>query len=178
MLAQVFPLPLAGPLEELQPEIDDIFFESAVRKTFATPEARAAFHDLWLGRYLRHCPGDCFLALDHDSHVVGYLAGSLVSNREPLPGPDNYGLFPQWLVAAYPAHIHTNVRKDWRGKGVGALLIAAFTHHCHVNKVKGFHAITAARSRPAKFFQSCGLQHAVEAVWNNHPIVFLGCQLD
>lgn len=177
-MPQIFPLPLAGELSELQPQLDAIFFESAARKEFSSPEARAAFHELWLGRYIRHCPQECFVALDDDSKVAGYLAGSFYSNEYPLPGPDAYGLFSHGLLAAYPAHIHVNVRKDVRSQGVGALLIVAFVHHCRMSRVGGFHAITAAGSRSADFFRRCGLLDVADAVWNNRHIVFLGRRLD
>ena len=172
-MPQVVPFALAGDAAEVLPQIDEIFFESAVRKDFASKEARAAFHELWLGRYLRHCPAECFVAFDDGSFVAGYLAGSLTSNKDPLPGPDVYGLFSQKLVTAYPAHIHVNVRRDYRGEGMGALLIAAFAHHCRQHRVRGFHAITAAGSRSANFFQRCGMENVAEAAWNRRPVVML-----
>jgi GNAT superfamily N-acetyltransferase len=172
-MPQVVPFALAGDPAEFMPQIDEIFFESAIRKDFASPEARAAFHELWLGRYLRNCPADCFVAFDDGAYVAGYLAGALVSNADPLPGPDVYALFSPKLVKAYPAHIHVNVRRDCRGEGVGALLIAAFAHHCRLWRVRGFHAITAAKSRPANFFQRCGMENVAESEWNRKPVVML-----
>ncbi|MEJ2117248.1 MAG: GNAT family N-acetyltransferase [Alphaproteobacteria bacterium] len=173
-MPQIFPLPLAGPLPELQPEIDAIFYEAAARKSFADEKARARFHDIWLGRYLRHCPEDCFLALDDDSRVVGYLAGTLISNADPLPGPDYYALFPSGPITTHPAHIHVNVRKEARGNGTGTLLVAAFAHHCMASGVSGFHAVTMANSRSEDFFKNCGMRNLADTTWNGHPIVFLG----
>lgn len=177
-MPQIYPLNLVSELPDLLPQLDAIFFEAAARKEFSTPEARTAFRELWLGRYLRHCPGECFIALDDDSKVAGYLAGSLYSNEYPLPGPDIYAFFSQGLVAAYPAHIHVNVRKDMRGQGVGALLIVAFVHHCRMAQVGGFHAVTSAGTRSAEFFRRCGLLDVSDAVWNNRHIVMLGRRLD
>lgn len=177
-MPQIYPLNLAGELPELQPQLDAIFFEAATRKEFPTPEARTAFHELWLGRYLRRCPMDCFVALDDDSKVAGYLAGALYSNEYPLPGPDCYALFSHGLLAAYPAHIHVNMRKDLRGQGIGALLIVAFVHHCRMQGVGGFHAITSAGSRSADFFRRCGLVDVSDAMWNGRHIVMLGRRLD
>jgi GNAT superfamily N-acetyltransferase len=176
-MPQVVPFEQAGDPAEVLPQIDEIFFESAVRKGFASQSARTAFHELWLGRYLHHCAGDCFVALDDGAYVAGYLAGSMTSNEDPLPGPDVYALFSKRLVKAYPAHIHVNVRRDCRGEGLGALLIAAFTHHCSQKRVRGFHAITAGGSRPAKFFQRCGMENVAEADWNSRQVVMLGQRL-
>jgi GNAT superfamily N-acetyltransferase len=177
-MPQIFPLPLAGPLPELQPEIDAIFYEAAARESFSSEAERDRFHDIWLGRYLRHCPEDCFLALDDESCVEGYLAGSLISNADPLPGPEYYALFPSGLLTTCPAHIHVNVHKDSRGKGTGTLLVAAFAHHCMASGVSGFHAVTMADSRSEDFFKSCGMHDLADAVWNGHPIVFLGRRLN
>lgn len=177
-MPQIYPISLVEEVPDLRPQLDAIFFEAANRKEFSTPQARAAFQELWLGRYLRHCPGECFVALDDGSKVAGYLAGSLYSNEYPLPGPDIYALFSHGLLAAYPAHIHVNVRKDMRGKGIGALLIVAFVHHCRMARVGGFHAVTSAGTRSADFFRRCGLVDVADAVWNNRHIAMLGRRLD
>jgi GNAT superfamily N-acetyltransferase len=177
-MPQIYPRALLGDDAELNTQIETVFFESSARKEFSSPQARAAFHELWLGRYLRHCAQDFFVALDDDSKVAGYLAGSLYSNEYPMVGPDIYALFPAGLLAAYPAHIHVNVRKDARGQGIGALLIVAFVHHCRMHSAHGFHAITSANSRSAHFFERCGLLDVADAEWNNRQIVMLGRRLD
>ncbi len=176
-MPQVVPLALAGDPAEVLPQIDEIFFESAVRRGFASQVARAAFHELWLGRYLRHCASDSFVAFDNGAYIAGYLVGSLTSNEDPLPGPDVYALFSKRLVKAYPAHIHVNVRRDCRGEGLGALLMLAFAYHCRQRRVRGFHAITADGSRSADFFQRCGMEHLATAEWNSKPVVMLGQRL-
>jgi GNAT superfamily N-acetyltransferase len=173
-MPQIFPLPLAGQLPELQPEIDAIFYDAAARKSFSSETERDRFHDIWLGRYLRHRPEDCFLALDDNSRVEGYLAGSLTTNANPPLGPDYYTLFPSGLLTTFPAHIHVNVNKDSRGKGTGTLLVAAFAHHCMASGVSGFHAVTMADSRSEDFFKNCGMRDLADTMWNGHPIVFLG----
>jgi len=177
-MPQIYPLALLGDDAALNTQIEAIFFESSARKEFSAPQARSAFHELWLGRYLRHCKQDFFVALDDDSKVAGYLAGSLYSNEYPMVGPDIYALFPTGLLAACPAHIHVNVRKDARGQGIGALLIVAFVHHCRMHKAHGFHAITATNSRSAHFFERCGLLDVADAEWNGRSIVMLGRRLD
>ena len=92
----------AGGAERWREEIEAIFFANAGTKDFASEGERDAYRELWLGRYLRHCSAECFIALTEDAAVAGYLAGALVSNRDPLPGPDYYALFSPALVAAHP----------------------------------------------------------------------------
>ncbi len=141
----------------VMPQIEAIFFDSAATKNFASEAERAAYRDLWLGRYIRHCPQQFLVASDPGGDVVGYLAGALFSNKEPLPGPDYYDAFPAALIDAYPAHLHVNVRHDHRGRNVGSTLIDAFRAICRAHDVSGLHAVTAAGSRAAAFFTRCGL---------------------
>jgi GNAT superfamily N-acetyltransferase len=154
-------------------QVEAIFFDSAATRNFDSDADRAAFHELWLGRYLRHCPHEFLMAMNADGEAVGYLAGSLTSNREPLPGPDYYAGFPAGLIEAYPAHIHVNVRHDCRGQAVGPALIEAFCAICREHCVEGLHAVTAAESRAAAFFIRCGLDERATADWRGRRLAFL-----
>jgi GNAT superfamily N-acetyltransferase len=158
-------------------EIDAIFFASAATQTFASPESRAAFHELWLGRYFRHFPDWCFAALDDDGTVCGYLAGSPVSDRPPLPGPDYFAAFRPELIAAFPAHIHVNVRADCRRQRIGENLVAAFRTQCRDLNLPGFHALTAAAGPSARFFVRCGLLTHATATWRDRHLAFLADDL-
>ena len=167
----VAPIGAAGG-SDVMAQIEAIFFDSAATQNFASEADRAAYRDLWLGRYLEHAPGEFLLALG-DGSVIGYLAGSLISNSPPLPGPDYYPLFPAELIAHYPAHIHVNVRADHRGRGIGAGLVHAFAQRRRTHETAGFHAVTAEGSRSAAFFEKCGLRSAAGATWLNRPLKFL-----
>ncbi|MGB0087571.1 MAG: GNAT family N-acetyltransferase [Rhodomicrobiaceae bacterium] len=176
-MARIVPLAEADD-PAVRTAIDAIFFDSAATKTFASQDERAAYRELWLGRYLRHCPADCFVALDAGGSVMGYLAGSLFSDRAPLAGPDYYTLCPPALVDIYPAHVHVNVRADCRGREAGSELVAAFRAHCGANGIGGLHAVTTAGSKAASFFEHCGLAERATASWRDRQIVFLGESLD
>ncbi len=177
-MARILPLGEADDRDAVRAEIEAIFFESAATQHFASEEGRAAYCELWLGRYLRECPEECFVALDDHGAIAGYLAGTLFSDRVPLSGPDYYVLFPAALIDACPAHIHVNVRADCRGREIGSELIAAFRAHCRKSGISGFHAITAADSRAARFFMRCGLGEQARLDWRARKIVFLGETLD
>ena len=155
------------------PQIEAIFFDSAATKNFASEAERAAYRDLWLGRYVRHCPREFLVASSSNGEVTGYLAGALTSNREPLPGPDYYAAFPAALIEAYPAHLHVNVRQDHRGRNVGSALIDAFRAICRAHNVPGLHAVTAARSRAAVFFTRCGLDERATTDWRGRRLALL-----
>ena len=160
-------------------EAEAIFWDSAATKRFADEAARDAFRDLWFGRYLRHAAGEFFVALgQQDGAVRGYLAGALISDAPPLPGPDYFALFPLELVARFPAHIHVNIRADQRGVGLGADLVHAFAGHCKAQRLPGFHAVTALGSGAAVFFEKCGLAPVAAARWNGRPLAFLAARLN
>jgi GNAT superfamily N-acetyltransferase len=152
---------------------EGIFWETAGTEHFPDEAARSAYRELWFSRYLSHAPGEFFLALAAEGEVIGYLAGTLISDQRPLPGPDYYPLFPQELVGRFPAHLHVNVREDCRGTGVGAALVQAFMEHCRAECCPGLHAVTRAGSRSAAFFQKCGLALEGEALWRERRLAFL-----
>jgi GNAT superfamily N-acetyltransferase len=155
------------------PQIEAIFFDSAATQSFASEAERTTYCDLWLGRYVWHCPEAFLIARGPSGEVAGYLAGALFSNKEPLPGPDYYDGFPAGLIAAYPAHLHVNVRHDHRGRNVGSTLIDAFRAICRAHDVGGLHAVTAAGSRAAAFFMRCGLEERATADWRRHRLAYL-----
>ncbi len=158
---------------EVMPQIEAIFFDGAATQSFASQAERAAYRDLWLGRYVRHCPQQFLVARHPGGEVAGYLAGALMSNREPLPGPDYYDGFPAALIAAYPAHLHVNVRRDCRGRNVGSALVDAFRAICRAHDVGGFHAVTAAGSHAVAFFTRCGMEQRATADWRGRELAFL-----
>lgn len=158
--------------------LDRIFFENAATPDFFDEESRRAYHDFWLERYLRHAPESCFIAFDGNGELAGYLAGSLLSDREPLPGPDYYRLFPRNFLEKFPAHVHVNVRDGKRDQGIGRALVDAFRNHCRENNMAGFHAVTRANRRPAHFFVRCGMTVQARVLWHERQVVFVGEQLN
>lgn len=162
----------AGGLD-VMPQIEAIFLDSAATQSFASEADRAAYRDLWFGRYIRHYPQQFLVARHPGGAVAGYLAGALMSNRDPLPGPDYYDGFPAALIAAYPAHLHVNVRRDCRGRNVGSTLIEAFRAICGEHEVGGLHAVTGDGSGAAAFFTRCGLEESATADWRGRRLAFL-----
>jgi GNAT superfamily N-acetyltransferase len=159
-------------------EAEAIFWESAGTRQFESEAARNDYRALWFGRYIKHAPSEFRLAVGVRGDVAGYLAGALISDVPPLPGPDYYALFAPGLLAAYPAHVHVNVRADCRGAGIGGALTSAFADHCRQKRVPGLHAVTAAGSRAAAFFQRCGLRVEANATWHGRDLAFLAKRCD
>ncbi len=163
--------------KNLLEQAEAIFWDAAPIRNFAEEEARADYRELWFGRYEQNAPEEFLLALGEDNEVRGYLAGALVSNTPPFPGPDYYDLFRPRLIERHPAHLHVNIRAYLRNTGIGGELVRAFYKHCRSKKVEGVHAVTLAGSRPAAFFERRGLSPQGKVEWRGRPLVFLGRRL-
>lgn len=156
-------------------ELDAILFMTANTQTFASDAERAAFHERWLGRYLKYWPEWCFVALAPEDSVVGYLAGCPVN---PVDAPQfadiGYYLIFEELCAEYPAHLHINVMDAFRKYGTGRALIEAFAEKCAGTRLPGLHAITADGHENNRFFSRCGLKHRGSARWGDGTLAFFG----
>jgi len=173
MAARIVKLSQIGLTAAQRTQIETIFFANAATQIFPSAEARDAYRDLWLDRYLRLFPQWCFAALDEGANAAGYLAGSPVSGADPLPGPSYYAAFERAVIDAYPAHVHVNVDRHWRGQSIGAQLVRAFRAQCSQSGVAGFHAVTASGSHAEAFFQKCGLQPAARTGWGGRDLALL-----
>src|SRR5262245_43613674 len=100
------------PTPERVSEIDGIFFESSNTKTFKSEEARVAFRERWLGRYLAHDPEFTYLALLPNGTVVGYLVGAIDDPATAERFAD-IGYFAALgsQTKQFPAHLHVNVAR-------------------------------------------------------------------
>ena len=158
----------------LQSALDAIFFEGSNTKSFANDEARRAFRERWLGRYLTHDPEWVYVALLPDERVAGYLAGSL-SDPAATPRFADIPYFTQFktLTRTFPAHLHVNLAGGLRSQGMGSALVQCFVSDVAKAGAPGVHAVTSEQSRNRSFYARNGF--AVEATLNrNSPaIVFL-----
>ena len=104
----------------------EIFFETSLTKSFASPAARQAFLQRWFGNYADAYPGAFLLALDESGDVAGYIAGcpdSFAPASKTITGDIDY-FTPSFRDALknYPSHFHINVRPGLQGKGIGHTL--------------------------------------------------------
>lgn len=158
--------------------IDDIFFTSSMTQTFADAQARVAFRERWLGRFLQHFPQSCYIAIADDGCPVGYICGSL---RDPARDPrfadqPHFAAFAA-VTPAYPAQLHINVAVQARSTGVGGRLLAAYVAHASANGAPGVHAISARGARNLPFYAANGFPQVAAATVNGRDLVFLGRKL-
>ncbi|MBS0241985.1 MAG: GNAT family N-acetyltransferase [Proteobacteria bacterium] len=156
-------------------ELDPIFFEASLTKSFADDAARSAFRDRWLGRYVEHMPDLAHLAVSRDGRLIGYIVGS---HRDPARDPmfADIGFYSRLgqLSARFPAHLHINMAEAARGLGIGSQLIAAFEADARAAGLPGLHLVTGRDSRNRSFYAKNGFACMAELDWGGTPIVFLG----
>ena len=155
--------------------IERIFFAASGTTAFASVEARLAFRERWLGRYLVHDAGQVFVALDGAGQIVGYLVGCLDDPARTARFSD-IGYFAEFaeLTERYPAHLHVNLDAAARGGGIGSLLVEAFCEQVVAAKLPGVHVVTGAGARNASFYQRLGFLECGAATFSGHKVVFLG----
>jgi ribosomal protein S18 acetylase RimI-like enzyme len=153
----------------LIPAIDTIFFEASNTKSFASEAERAAFRERWLGKYLTDEPQFAYVAFARDGTLAGYLVGSVL---EPVG-------FEAFADAAweYPAHLHVNLAPQFRDRGIGGRLIAAFAADALFAGAPGMHVVTSADSRNVGFYTRNGFAEIVRASVGGRELVFLGRKL-
>jgi len=159
-------------------DINAVFFQSSARQTFENEEEKAAFRETWLGRYLHHFPDFAFVAVDGSGRIVGYVIGSLEDPaRDPLFA--DLELFSHFrdLTPRYPAQLHVNLAPDWRGRGVGADLVNAFSDLAHSRGAPGVHVVTARGMRNVRFYVAQGFLERGALALNGRELLFLGRDL-
>jgi len=72
----------------------------------------------------------------------------------------------------YPANLHINLRRGYRGRGLGSRLLAAYLDHLGRLGVRGVHAVTTDRNPgAARLFEKAGfrlLERRQTPVWRRH----------
>lgn len=154
--------------------LEEIFFLSTLRKTFASDEERTDFFRTWTGWYVEQAPQDVWFALDGDGAVIGYLTGckdsaGAVELARVIP---KYDVFAD-RFAAFPAHLHVNVLPSHRDRGVGRALVDAYAEDCRAEGLPGVHLVTAVFARNVDFYQRAGFTNATQ----RGPLLFLGRHL-
>lgn len=162
--------------------LDAIFFEASGTKSFASDDARAAFRERWLGRFLSHDAERVFLAIvspgTQDEELAGYLAGSFDDPAKAERFSD-LGYFRNLadLTARYPAQLHVNLAPACRGAGIGRELVDAFIAQARAAGVPGVHVVTSRGMRNVRFYDGCGFTQVGACDWNGRELLMLGREL-
>jgi Acetyltransferases len=154
--------------------LEEIFFLSTTRTTFASPQDRADFFRTWTGWYVERAPDDIWFAMAEDGTIIGYLTGC----KDSAGAVDLARVIPKYDVfadrfAAFPAHLHVNVRPGYRDRGVGRTLVDAYAEDCRAEGLPGVHLVTAVFARNVDFYRRAGFTDAIQ----RGPLLFLGRHL-
>ena len=168
--------------EALQAQLHAVFFEASGTKSFESQEARAAFRERWLGRYLKHDPQHALLALQSPGTsselVAGYLVGAI---EDPALAPrfHDLGYFQKvpHLTARYPAQLPVNLAPAWRSVGIGRNLLEAFCANASAAGAPGVHVFTGRGLRNVQFYVRAGFVEVGSVTWNSRELVMLGRRL-
>ncbi|MGQ0672265.1 MAG: GNAT family N-acetyltransferase [Hyphomicrobium sp.] len=162
----------------LEAGLDRVFFASSATTSFASENARAAFRERWLGRYLAHFPTQAFVASTGNCDVVGYIVGSLYDPAR-LPLFADIGYFQDFAATTphYPAQLHVNLLPEWRGHGIGARLLETFVEDAARAKAPGVHVVTTRGMRNVRYYAANGFAEVASTFWNGRELIMLGRKL-
>ncbi len=127
--------------------------------------------------YTEHEPENCFVSVDEDDNAVGYIICAkdvgkwrrvFMKDYFPrLKGMDSK--YKLWALAEiiikvmfqkdYPAHLHIDMSKDYRGQGAGTMMMDALVNHLRENGVKGVQLTCGTDNhRGINFYQKYGFK--------------------
>lgn len=164
----------AGEAETVDDALAEIFFETAVRQTFATMAERESYRHRWYDRYTYRCRPTTFVALDADAKPIGYVLACPFDVRQ-VPSFAELGYLAAFadLLDRYPAHLHVNVTRPWQGRGVGRALVARGIEACRRAGAPGVHVVTAAAAPNVEFYTRCGLVEVARRTHDGRSLVML-----
>lgn len=167
-----------APAGDLLRQVQQIFFDSSTTLSFASDAEKTAFEERWLGRYLRDDASWFYVAVDGDGRVAGYLAGSAEDPAITSRFADIEYFAPLAdLTKQFPAHLHINLAAQYRSRGIGPQLIAAFIDDLVAARVCGVHVVTGYGVRNTRFYAANGFTEKRAFPWRSSQLVFLGRQL-
>lgn len=154
--------------------LEEIFFLSTLRTSFASPEESVAFLRTWTGWYVDEAPDDVWFAVAEEGRILGYLTGC----KDSAGAGGLARIIPKYEVfadrfAEFPAHLHVNIRPGHRDRGIGRALVDRFAEDCRADGLPGVHLVTAVFARNVPFYQRAGFTEATQ----RGPLLFLGRKL-
>ncbi len=163
---------------DLAAGLDAVFFQASNTQEFTNGDARAAFRERWLGRYLEHDARFAFVALAAGGRVAGYVVGS-VDDPALTPRFADTAYFQAFkdLTARFPAHLHVNLGPEFRGQGIGGAMIARFVNAARAAGSPGLHVVTSRAARNVAFYARNGFHQAGANGEGVGEIVFLARKL-
>ncbi len=160
----------------LKQELEDIYIESSMAGTFKDPEAFKTFLWKYLGFYLHYYPEFIWVALGSDLECLGYVLGAPRSDHEELLKIQPHLKLFENCFKRFPAHLHLNCHKSYRGVGIGGELVRTFENDIKTIS-SGLHIITTTDARNRSFYLRHGLSNEFKMFYKNTPLVLMAKDL-
>lgn len=156
-------------------EIDEIFFESSVKKTFKSEKERLDLRWKYLGFYLEKYPDLVWVA--YSGKVLGYCLGMPKTRDTELYAAQPHLQVFEEHYKDYPAHLHINCHAEARGQGIGTKLVQELENDLRAENIKGVHLMTSRDARNHSFYQRLGYDYECELKYLDTPILMMGKKL-
>ncbi len=148
--------------------VQEIFFESSLKKTFKNQNEKDIFFDKWCGQYLNN---ELAYVYEEDDECLGYIL-LCKDTLKFLENNEDNGLrtFID-LYKDFPWHLHINFKSSARGRGLGSKLLTFAKTMASPN---GIHLITGEDSRNVSFYNKNGFTHTSKREVNSMNLLFMG----
>lgn len=134
--------------------------------------------------YYTECePENCFVCTDENDNAVGYIICSQdvkkwrkifikeyyprIKHRKPMEKIEALGeiIAHSMFMKKYPAHLHIDILKEYRGNGTGTQLMNALVDHLRAKGIKGVQLCVDAHNEKAiRFYERNGFEKLMNFV--------------
>ncbi len=166
-------------------QVEELFFDASSLKKFDNEGHKSSFYKRWCGNYLTYFPNTCYLLLDQNFNLLSYFLACADTRGAKEKNYDipTYDLFANEQVL-YPAHLHMNTHRDFRGLGLGELIlnlsIADLIKKKILSRNHGLFLVTEKTERNYRFYRRQNFLFEKVAMTSQEPrreLVFLGYEL-
>lgn len=135
------------------------------------------FLSVYCDYYIENEPENCFVTVNENDEAVGYIICAAnvkkwrkVFVKEYFPRIKNHALGNRLTTlgevvaytafsSRYPAHMHIDILKEYRGGGTGTKMLKTLTEHLDSKGVKGVQlCVSAENTRAIKFYKRFGFK--------------------
>lgn len=158
---------------EDQKAIEEIFFESSSIKDFKDEKEKIDFKF----KYLDYYKDKKFFFYKKHQEVLGYICGVLKTSENMFDLYPYYKELNPSLLERFPSHLHINLSKKSRGRGIGSLLIEHFIQSLKREKICGVHIFTGTKSRNISFYEKNSFGFALSVRYHKSLIKFMAREI-
>ncbi len=132
------------------------------------------FLTVYCNYYIEQEPQNCFVTVNENDEAVGYIIcaenvrayiKTFMNEYFPkLEKKRKFMVFGEVLVyhifaSRYPAHLHIDILKEYRGGGTGTQMLKTLTDHLKNKNIKGVQlCVSAENTRAIKFYERFGFK--------------------